>query len=208
MLTPENGCTTASLLVVCPAIVPVIVGATAPSTSITVVVPLTVGVVNALETSLSVNVVVAWLPGAPAVGVNDKAWSSEVPVAAEPVSVYVPDPPLRPVPVNVPPPPDKVIVSVSLAPALRSPIVTPANGEIAASLAVVCPAAGPVIVGATAPSTSITVVVPLTVGVVNALDTSLSVNVVVAWLPGAPAVGVNDKASTSLVTVAAAPLSV
>ena len=38
--------------------------------------------------------------------------------------------------------------------------------------------------------------------------TSLSVKVVVVWLPGAPAVGVNESASSSLVTVAAEPDSV
>ena len=41
----------ASLFVVWPAAVPAIVGATAPSTSITVVVAFTVGVAKALETS-------------------------------------------------------------------------------------------------------------------------------------------------------------
>ena len=87
MVTPENGCSAASLLVVWPAAVPEIVGATAPSTSITVVVPFTVGVAKALETSLNEKVVVAWLPGAPAVGVNESASSSPVTVAAEPDSV-------------------------------------------------------------------------------------------------------------------------
>ena len=95
-------------------------------------------------------------------------------------------PPLRPVPLNVPPPPDNVIVSVSLAPTLVSPTVTPENGCTTASLFVVWPATVPAIVGATAPSTSITVVVPFTVGVAKAVLWSDNVNVVVVWLPGAP----------------------
>ena len=52
-------------------------------------------------------------------------------------------PPVRPVPLNVPPPPDKVIVSVSVTPGLVSPIVTLENGLTGASEVVVCPATVP-----------------------------------------------------------------
>ena len=57
-------------------------------------------------------------------------------------------------------------------------------------------------VGATAGSLSITVVVVLTVALVQALLTSLSVKLVVVLVPGAPAVGVKTSASSSLVMVA------
>ena len=73
MVTPANGCTGASDVVVWPATVPPMVGATAGSVLITVVVLLTVGVASALLRSLSVKVVVVFEPGAPAVGVNTSA---------------------------------------------------------------------------------------------------------------------------------------
>ena len=57
-------------------------------------------------------------------------------------------------------------------------------------------------VGATAGSVLITVVVLLTVGVASALLRSLSVKVVVVFEPGAPAVGVKTSASSSLLRVA------
>ena len=58
-------------------------------------------------------------------------------------------------------------------------------------------------VGATAASVLITVVVLLTVGVASALLRSLSVKVVVVFEPGAPAVGVNTSCCSSLLRVAA-----
>ena len=67
---------------------------------------------------------------------------------------------------------------MSAAPALASPIVTPAKGVTAASEAVAPPCV-PEIVGATAGSMSVTVVA-LSVAAVPALLASFSVNVVVA----------------------------
>jgi phosphohistidine swiveling domain-containing protein len=55
------------------------------------------------------------------------------------------------------------MVSVSVAPLLVSPIVTPENGLTGASEVVVWPATVPVMVGATAGSLSMTVVALLTV---------------------------------------------
>src|SRR5215468_7651345 len=70
IVTPANGCTGASDVVVCPATVPLMVGvAPAGSVLITVVLLLTVGVASALLRSLSVNVVVVLL-GAPVVALN------------------------------------------------------------------------------------------------------------------------------------------
>ena len=57
------------------------------------------------------------------------------------------------------------MVSVSVPPLLASLMVTPENGSTGASEVVVWPATVPVIVGATAGSVSITVVVLSTVGV-------------------------------------------
>src|ERR1700733_14690214 len=76
------------------------------------------------------------LPGAPVADVNVKASSS----------LFVP--PLRPGPDSTPVVPlfDSVMVSVSVAPAFRSPIVTPVNGLTAAST-VVGVACVPAIVG-------------------------------------------------------------
>src|SRR5215468_1518107 len=70
IVTPANGCTGASDVVVCPATVPLMVGAPAGSVLITVVLVLTVGVASALLRSLSVNVVVVLEPGAPVVALN------------------------------------------------------------------------------------------------------------------------------------------
>src|SRR5580693_6045767 len=74
MVTPENGWTCASEIVVCPATVPVMVGA-AGSVSITV------AVAKALLVSLSVKVVGVLEPGAPAAGVKTSAASSLLMVA-------------------------------------------------------------------------------------------------------------------------------
>src|SRR5215472_17435030 len=82
IMTPANGCTGASVVVVCPATVPLKVGAPAGSVLITVVLLLTVGVTLALLRSPSVNVVVVLEPGAPAFGVKTSASSSLVRVAA------------------------------------------------------------------------------------------------------------------------------
>ena len=94
------------------------------------------------------------------------------------------------------------MVSVSVALALGSPTVTAENGSTGAS-DVVCWPPVPLIVGATAASVSVTVVVSLVVGVPKALLLSLSVKVVVGDAVGAPAVGVNVRASSSVVIVAA-----
>src|SRR5215467_3395692 len=82
IVTPANGCTGASDVVLCPATVPLMVGAPAGSVLITVVLLLTVGVALALLRSLSVNVVVVLEPGAPAFGVKTSASSSLVMVTA------------------------------------------------------------------------------------------------------------------------------
>ena len=100
----------------------------------------------------------------------------------------MPSPPLmRPVPLNVPSPaPLSVMVSVSVAPLLGSAIVTPENGWTALPALVGCAATVvPEMVGATAGSLSITVVVVLTVGVVQALLKSLSVKLWSCWSRGA-----------------------
>src|SRR5580704_11482867 len=86
MVTPENGWTCASEIVVCPATVPVMVGA-AGSVSITVVVLLTVAVAKALLVSLSVKVVGVLEPGAPAAGVKTSAASSLLMVAGAAAAV-------------------------------------------------------------------------------------------------------------------------
>src|ERR1700744_739761 len=115
---------------------------------------------------------------------------------------------MRPEPLNVPvgPSPLSVMVSVSVAPVLGSLMVTLvplAKGWIGASDVVVCPATVPVMVGATAGSVLITVVVLLTVGVGSTLLLSVSVKVVAVLDPRAPAFGVKASASNSLVMVAA-----
>ena len=125
--------------------------------------------------------------GCPAAGVKVRASSSLVIVAAEPVSVYTPPvPPARPAPESAPPAPpfDRLMVSVSVAATLASPIVTPANGEGGVLELVVWPPAVPEMVGATAGSMSVTVVVELMVGVAYTLLASLSVNVVVVVVFG------------------------
>ena len=112
--------------------------------------------------------VVALVFACPAVGVKARASSSLVTVAAEPESEYTPPaPPERPVPESAPPAPpfDRLMVNVSVAAALASPIVTPENGVVAASEVVVWPPAVPVMAGATAGSVFVTVVVESTVGV-------------------------------------------
>src|ERR1039458_1410471 len=87
IVTAENGWTSASEVVGCPATVPVMVGASAGSVSITVVVVLTVAVAKALLVSLSAKVVVELVPGLPAVGV--KARASTSPVMAAPAAARV-----------------------------------------------------------------------------------------------------------------------
>ena len=92
IVTVENGFTGASEVVARPALVPVIVGATAGlvtagSLSITEVVLSTLGVAPALLVSLSVNVVVEVVLGSPAFGLNVRASSSPVIAAAVPDSV-------------------------------------------------------------------------------------------------------------------------
>ena len=72
---------------------------------------------------------------------------------------------MRPVPLNVPPAPLSVMVSVSVAPLLGSVMVTAENGWTGASEVVGCAATVPEMVGAAAGSVSITVVVVLAVGV-------------------------------------------
>ena len=83
MVTPTNGSTCASAIVVCPAIVPLMVGTTAASLSITVVVFVDGAVARAQLASLSVKVVVVLEPGAPVVGVKTSASSSQLMVAAD-----------------------------------------------------------------------------------------------------------------------------
>src|SRR5947199_10763134 len=82
IVTPANGCTGASDVVVCPATVPLMVGAAAGSVLITVVRVLKVGVASALLRSLSVNEGVVLEPGATAFGVKPSASSAWVVVAA------------------------------------------------------------------------------------------------------------------------------
>ena len=82
MVTPTNGATAASAVVVCPGVVTVMVGRTAASLSVTVMVLLGALVVPAELASLSVKVVVVLEPGAPGAGVKTSALSSEVMVAA------------------------------------------------------------------------------------------------------------------------------
>src|ERR1039458_6040788 len=86
IVTAENGWTSASEVVGCPATVPVMVGASAGSVSITVVVVLTVAVAvaKALLVSLSAKVVVELVPGLPAVGVKARASTSPVMAAGGP----------------------------------------------------------------------------------------------------------------------------
>src|SRR6476659_6866638 len=82
IVTPANGCTGTSDVVVCPATVPLMVGAPAGSVLITVVLLLTVGGASAPLRSLSVNLVVVPEPGAAAFGRKTSASSSLVIVAA------------------------------------------------------------------------------------------------------------------------------
>ena len=105
--------------------------------------------------------------GCPATGVKARASSSFVTVAAEPVSVYTPpDPPERPAPESAPPAPpfDRLMVSVSVAFALASAIVTPVNGLTVASDVVDVPWV-PEMAGAIDGSVSVTVVLESIVGV-------------------------------------------
>ena len=81
------------------------------------------------------------------------------------------------------------------------------NGVYSAS-ALVGVACVPLIVGATAASVSVTVVVSSVVGVPKALLLSLSAKVVVVALFGVPAAGVNVSASSSVVIAAAVPVRV
>ena len=126
--------------------------------------------------------------------------------------------------VSVPPPPESVIVNVSVAPALLSSRIKSKSCSTGASEVVSRstgpPPAGVKMTGATsAGSVSVTmatllwrngvVAVSSTVPLIVAtLLTSLSVNVVVADVPGAPAVGVKTSASSSVVMAAAVPVSV
>ena len=81
--------------------------------------------------SLRSNVVVADAFGVPAAGVKTSASSSLVIADAVPVSVYAPADDVRsekPDPSASEPPPESVIVSVSVALTFKSPTVTPENG--------------------------------------------------------------------------------
>ena len=100
-------------------------------------------------------------------GVNTRAWSWLVTAAGVPVMVYGPVP-LNPGPASVPPPPESVIVKVSVAPLFESAITTPLKGFSGASSVVDWLDVMPVIVGATAGggSVSTTTVVAVT-GVVK-----------------------------------------
>src|SRR5450631_435500 len=102
------------------------------------------------------------------------------------------------------------MVRVSVAPPpFGSLIVTVENGLTGASEVVVwAVVTTPPMVGADAGSVSVTDAALLVAGVANALLLSLSVKGLVELVPGAPAVGVKDKASSSLVTTAAVPLNV
>jgi hypothetical protein len=87
IITPENGLTWASDGVVCPATVPVMVGATAGSSSITVIpMPVASAPVRAIV-AISVTNVVTKVLGTPSTGVNERARSSVVMSAAVPVSM-------------------------------------------------------------------------------------------------------------------------
>ena len=113
----------------------------------------TAGAPPAELTSLSVNVVVALAFGHAAFGVKTSASSSVVIADAVPDNEYTPLPslvrPLKPEPsMSAPPAPPTVIVSVSVAAATRSPIVTLLKGVTDASTVVDWPPIVPVIVGA------------------------------------------------------------
>ncbi len=97
---------------------------------------------------------------------------------------------------------------MSVAPTLASPTVACANGLIGISEVVVWPDDVPAMVGATAGSMSVTLVVLSTIGPPPALLWSLSVKVVGEDVLGAPAFGVKTRASSSLVIAAAVPDSV
>ena len=95
--------------------------------------------------SLSVNVVVEDVLGAPAFGVKTRASSSLVIAAAVPRQLVDPGADGRQAAepravASVPPAPPRVIVSVSVAPTFASPIVTCANGLTGVSEVVVWPA--------------------------------------------------------------------
>src|SRR5579871_4138054 len=97
------------------------------------------------------------------------------------------------------------MVRASVAPPLRSAMVTPAKGFTAASEFVVWPETVPAIVGATVGSLSVTLVALSVVAVAEALLLSLRAKVVVEEEPGAPAFGVNIRAFSALVIAAAVP---
>src|SRR5262249_37523760 len=122
IVTPAIECTGASDVVLCPATVPLMVGAPAGSVLITVVLLLTVGVALALLRSLSVNVVVVREPAAPAFGLKTSASSSLFffMTPPPPRSSLFPYTTLFRSPLNVPvvPPLLSVMVSVSVAPVL------------------------------------------------------------------------------------------
>ena len=99
------------------------------------------------------------------------------------------------------------MVSVSLASALASAIVTPENGSSGASAEVVCPPCVPETLGATAGSWLITEAVSSTAGVASALLTSRSAKIVFDVVFGSPALGVKTSARSSSVIDTAEPLS-
>src|SRR6202042_3811491 len=106
-------------------------------------------------------------------------------------------------PLNVPvaPAPLSVMVSVSVAPTLLSATVTPANGWTAASAVVVWAAVVTVMVGAATASLSVTVMA-LLLALPPAELGALRGKVVVVLEGGAPALGVNSRASSSWLMVA------
>ena len=97
------------------------------------------------------------------------------------------------------------MVSVSLALAFGSATVTRENGSIGASDVVGCPASVPDMLGATAGSWLITVVVLSTADVASALLASVSVKVVFELVLGWPTLGVNTSARNSSLTAVAVP---
>ncbi len=86
-----------------------------------------------------------------------------------------------------------VIVSVSVAPTLASPTVACANGLLGISEVDLSTDDVPAMVGATAGSMSVTLVVLSTTGAPPALLWSLSVKVVGEVVLGAPAFGVKTR---------------
>ena len=97
------------------------------------------------------------------------------------------------------------MVSVSVAPELVSPMVTPTNGATAASAVVVCPGVVTVMVGRTAASLSVTFMVLLGALVVPAELASLQrQRSLLCWSRGkAFRAGVKTSALSSEVMVAA-----